>query len=180
MKTFASLTLVMMLMSLLPASLSNAKIPPEVSSPKQHLPKYRVAKRMYDSKLTAYYGPKRGQPRYTKKKNGQMRTFAEECKLQGEGIVTKMGTKPADGTIAVNLKNIKPFTIIRFKQLIDGKYETILVGRAEDTGDDMIKNPKQLDIFMGHGMTGLVRAENFGTKFGRKDKIIVELLEPVS
>ena len=52
---------------------------------------------------------------------------------------TATGTKPGPGTIAVNFKTFSP----RTKMWVQG-YGW---GKALDTGGDMIKNPRQIDLF---------------------------------
>ena len=179
MKTFASLTAALIIVSWWPVSLSNAKIPPALSAPRPQqpqAPKYEVIERCNGIKATAYYAPLKNQKRYSRKPNGRMRTYAEEIRLQGEGKVPASGYPPRIGTIAVNKKRFPYGTILRVKQKSEGgQYETIFIGVAEDTGEDMIENPNQLDLFMGKGELGLTRAERFGARHG----IIVEVLKKV-
>lgn len=168
---------------LTPASVSNAKIPDSIYAPRPEIkrpPRWRVLEAHRDFTFTAYYSPEKGQPRYSYKRKGVSRTYAEEIKLQGEGKETKLGTKPRLGTVAANLGKLKPFSRIRIRQKIDGEYRTIFIGRVEDTGEAMQKNPKQVDLYMGRNMQGLLRAERFGTKTGHKDKLIIEVIERVS
>jgi 3D (Asp-Asp-Asp) domain-containing protein len=179
MKTFASLAVALIVISWWPASLSNAKIPPAVTAPRPQLPqppKYAVIERCRGIKATAYYAPLKNQKRYSRKPDGQMRTYREEIRFQGEGKVTASGYPPRIGTIAVNRERFPYGTILRIKEKSeDGQYETIFIGVAEDTGEDMIENPNQLDLFMGKGDLGLKRAERFGARHG----IVVEVLKEV-
>ncbi|NTW22006.1 hypothetical protein HGA34_00490 [Candidatus Falkowbacteria bacterium] len=176
MKTFASLAVALMLLSWWPASLSNAKIPPAVTAPTPQPPKYEVIKRCKGIKVTAYYAPLRNQKRYSRKPNGQMRTYREEVRFQGQGIITASGVAPRIGTIAVNKERFPYGTTLEIKEKNKhGQLETIFIGIAEDTGDDMIENPNQIDLFMGKGELGLTRAERFGARHG----LVVEALRMV-
>jgi len=176
MKTFASLVVALTIVSWMPASLSNAKIPPAVTAPLPQPPSYKIVERFKGIKATAYYGPLRNQKRYSRKPNGQRRTYKEEIRFQGEGIVTASGFPPRIGTIAVNKEKFPHGTILRLKQKdSNGHYETIFIGVAEDTGEDMIENPNQIDLYMGKGDLGLTRAEKFGARHG----LIVEVLKEV-
>ncbi len=176
MKTFASLLVAMIMISWWPASLSNAKIPPVAHAALPQPPKYRIIERCSGIKATAYYGPLKNQKRYSRKPNGQMRTYREEIRFQGEGIVTSSGVPPRIGTIAVNKERFPHGTILRLKQRAkDGHYETIFIGVAEDTGEDMIENPNQIDLYMGKGELGLTRAEKFGARHGLVVEVIKEI-----
>ncbi|NTU98424.1 hypothetical protein HGA64_00225 [Candidatus Falkowbacteria bacterium] len=184
-KTFVSLVSVLIFLSLLPASLSNAKIPPELAAPitpkteappeppKEEIPTYEVVETLH-MKVTAYYKVLKNQKRFSRKRNGRMRTYAEERRMQGSGI-TATRTHPRPGTIAANLERFPAGTIFRIKQKKHGRYVVIMVGVAEDTGGSMIENPNQLDLFMGSGEEGLKRAETFGVRHG----MIVEVLKKV-
>lgn len=176
MKTFVSLAVALIIMSWLPASLSRAKIPPAVTTHRPKSPKYIAIERFTDMTSTAYYSPEKGQKRYSKKPNGQMRTYWEEIRLQGEGKVTASGHRPRIGTIAVNKGRFPYGSILRvWQKNKTGKYEVIFIGIAEDTGETMINNKWHIDIYMGKGELGLARAE----KFDVRHDLIVEVLQEV-
>jgi 3D (Asp-Asp-Asp) domain-containing protein len=82
-------------------------------------------------------------------------------KLNGDGKITATGTVPRpEVTIAANLKFFKPGTLVRIK-------ETGMVGRIEDTGAAMRKNPYHIDIFTKSKEV----AENWGVR-----KVTLEIL----
>ncbi len=124
---------------------------------------YVVVKKMKVT-ATAYYGPRRNQPRY---RHG---TYRKEVRMNGAGKKTALGTAPRIGIVAADFSLFKPGTKLLIEDPLDGEEKIFTV---EDTGKKV--TGKKIDLFVGFGMSGLEAAEKVGVR--KLDVKVVELFD---
>ena len=120
--------------------------------------------------VTAYYGPRLGQPKYA---HG---SFKKDVRINGAGKETRSGTIPTIGTAAADWSVLKKGTKFRIigcdvplgqenpKPLSD------IIFTVEDTGGGV--KGKHVDIFTGHGEHACKVASNFDCR-----KYMIEVVE---
>lgn len=127
-------------------------------------PKYAVARADGKNYLrvvsTAYYAPLPNQSQYAH--GVGWKAYVKDMKLNGRGIATYTGKRPKVGHIAADPRVLPFGTVVR----IPGYG----VGVVEDMGEDI--KGHRIDLFMGHGEKGLLKAVSWGKK-----PVVIEVLE---
>ncbi len=155
-----------MLFCTVPSS-ARAYIPPYVQplAAKRPLPRVKEIKFIPIKKVkgygTGYFGPKREDY----KTRG---AYLEAVAMNGEGKITKSGTKPRIGTIAAD-KNEYPFGTVIYIPEIN------LMVTVEDTGSK-VKGKKHVDVFCGHGK----EAEKIALTWGPGTPITLVIMKKVA
>jgi 3D (Asp-Asp-Asp) domain-containing protein len=109
---------------------------------------------------TGYFGPL--EEDYATRKE-----YLAATKINGEGRITRSGTKPRIGTIAAD-KGVYPFGTIIFVPEIN------LMVTVEDTGSK-VKGARHIDIFCGHGKN----AERIANTWGPGTPITLVIMKKI-
>lgn len=107
-------------------------------------------------RVTAYYGPLRGQKRYA------LGSFKKDVRMNGAGKITRSGTAPGIGTVASDWKVLPRGTKFRIPGCpvalgaASPKQASNLIFEVQDTGGAV--KGRHVDIFAGFGDYGLETA----------------------
>jgi 3D (Asp-Asp-Asp) domain-containing protein len=141
--------------------------PPTSTFEKINAKNAKVIKRM-NVRVTAYYGPLRGQKKYV------LGSFKKDVRMNGAGKTTRSGTAPRISTAAADWRVLPPgtqFRIIGCPVQLGTNYPqptSNLIFEVEDTGSAV--KGRHIDIFTGFGDYGRETAEKINN--GRKHYVI--------
>ena len=123
-------------------------------------------------RVTAYYGPRKGQRKYA---HG---SYREDVRINGAGKETRAGTVPDIGTAAADWKLLPKgtkFRIVGCSAALRSENERVsdVVFTVWDTGG-AIKG-KKIDVFAGFGDQGREIAENINNQ--KKERYLIEVVQ---